>query len=84
MLAMLAAVEATPDPEAQRGALTALQRAFVTKAPAIPLFPNPAWGEYNSKRFTNWPDADDPYAPLTPNGAADSLILMTTVRPVTP
>ena len=32
-----------------------LQRLFATHFPAIPLFANPAWGAFNTKRFEGFP-----------------------------
>lgn len=78
---LLAAFEATDDPEAQRALAHALQGVFVDEAPAIPLFPTPSWGEYNGRRFTGFPDADDPYATLSPNAVPDILLVLTRVRP---
>ena len=58
-----------------------LQQVFVDELPAIPLFPAPAWGQYNDTRFVGFPNAADPYAPLTPNAAPDPLLVLTRLRP---
>ena len=44
-----------------------LQRRFALDAPAIPLYPNPSWAEYNTSRFVGFPSEDDPYADPSPN-----------------
>lgn len=79
--ALLAQFEATDDPARQHALSDALQALFVEEAPAIPLFPTPSWGEYSSRRFTGFPDADDPYATLSPNAVPDILLVLTRVRP---
>jgi len=77
---LLADLARTRDP-ARTGALVDdLQDLFVENAPAIPLFPGPAWGEFNTRQFTGFPDANDPYAPLTPNWAPQSLLVLTALR----
>jgi peptide/nickel transport system substrate-binding protein len=70
--------------EEQRALMVGVQRRFSETAPAIPLFPNPAWGESNSKRFTGFPDAAHPYARLAPHAEPDSLLVLTTLVPREP
>jgi peptide/nickel transport system substrate-binding protein len=53
-----------------------LQRQFVKYAPAIPLFPGASWGEFNTSRFTGFPDEKHPYAPLSPNMVPQSLLVL--------
>ncbi len=79
--ALLTRFEATTDPAAQRALVDDLQQVFVDALPAVPLFPAPAWGQYNDARFVGFPSAADPYAPLTPNGAPDPLLVLTRLRP---
>ena len=74
--ALLRALEETADPAEEHRLTAELQRLFVASAPAIPLFPGPLWGEYNSTRFTGFPDEHDPYAPLSPNLAPQSLLVL--------
>lgn len=66
---------ATSDLDA-RAAAFALQRRFCTLAPAIPLYPNPAWGEANTARVTGFPTPDDPYARLSPNHPPEPLLVL--------
>ena len=74
-------LEATPDFELQRELIQALQREFIQHAPAFPLFLNPSWGQYTSKRFDNFPNAENPYARLSPNHSPENLLVLTRVRP---
>ncbi len=80
--ALVAAFEGATDPTEQRRISDALQRAFVDEAPAIPLYPQPSWGEYNTRRFTGFPSAEDPFAALSPNKEPDYLLVLTSIRPV--
>jgi peptide/nickel transport system substrate-binding protein len=59
----------------------ALQSIMAESAPALPLFYNPSWGEYSTRYFTGFPTPEDPYAPLSPNSGAASLLVMTQVEP---
>jgi peptide/nickel transport system substrate-binding protein len=78
---LIAAFEREPDAAAQRQLSDELQRTFVAEAPAIPLYPQPSWGEFNSRRFVGFASAEDPYAALSPNKTPDYLLVLTTVRP---
>ncbi|MGE0325424.1 MAG: ABC transporter substrate-binding protein [Polyangiaceae bacterium] len=75
--AWLAELERTTDPKREHALYASLQRLFVAEAPALPLFPDVSWGEYNLKRFKGFPSEADPYALLTPNKAPDSLLVLT-------
>jgi len=57
-----------------------LQLLFAKHAPAIPLFPGPSWGEFNTTRITGFPSEDDPYAPLSPHREPQSLLVITQLR----
>ena len=81
MDALLTAFEQTTDREAQREIAVEMQHAFVAEAPAIPLYAGPVWGQFNRTRFENWPSAENPYAPLSPNPPYTPLFVMTQVRP---
>ncbi|XXX81602.1 ABC transporter substrate-binding protein [Sorangium sp. So ce134] len=75
------AFEAATDPADQKRILDALQMIFVEAAPVIPLFKNPSWGEYSTKRFTGFPTTENPYAKLTPNNPPEYLLVLTELRP---
>jgi peptide/nickel transport system substrate-binding protein len=80
---LLAGFEKTTDPAEQRRLSAALQRAFSDEAPAIPLYPNPSWAEYNTRRFTGFPSAADPYADASANkfDRAEVLLVLVNLEP---
>jgi len=57
-----------------------LQMLFVQNAPAVPLFPGPQWYEFNTARFTGFPDKDNPYS-IGSTYAAESILVMVEVKP---
>ena len=63
--------------------LSQLQELYVQQFPAIPLFPGPAWYEYNTTRFEGFPNAENPYAQgsFFGSGTPEQLIVMTTITP---
>ncbi len=58
----LAAYRSEPDPAKQKQYMSAVIEQFMKDTPCVPLFFNPNWFEYNTKRFVGWPSADNPYA----------------------
>ncbi|MEZ4404170.1 MAG: ABC transporter substrate-binding protein [Kofleriaceae bacterium] len=80
---LLTAFEAAAEPAEQRRLITELERTFADEAPAIPLYPNPSWGEFNTRRFTGFPSAADPYADPSPNkfDRAETLLVLTRLQP---
>jgi peptide/nickel transport system substrate-binding protein len=81
--AALVAFEQAADPVVQRRLANELQRTFVEEVPAIPLYPNPSWAEYNTRRFDGFPSAANPYADPSPNkfNRGEVLIVLTSVTP---
>jgi len=79
---LLSQFAATSDEAEQKDLANQLQAIFVENLPAIPLFPGPQWGEFNTTRFTDFPNADNPYALLSTFAWAERLITMTTIKPV--
>jgi peptide/nickel transport system substrate-binding protein len=78
----LAAIEAAIDDDAERAAVVELERLFAEHAPALPLFPGPMWGEFNSGRIDGFPHQADPYAPLSPNiDGPQPLLVLTRIAP---
>lgn len=79
----LALFERTTDPTEQHRLGIALQRIFVDEAPAIPLYPNPSWAEFNTSRVDGFPTAADPYADPSPNKMerGEILLVLTALRP---
>jgi len=81
---VLLAFEGEPDPDRQRFLAARLQRIFVENAPAIPLYPNPSWAEFNTGRFEGFPTAENPYADPSPNkfDRGEVLLVLTSLRPI--
>lgn len=79
---LLKRFEQTVDFEQQRQIAWRLQEIYLEEAPAIPIFLNPSWGEYNSTRFIGWPTAENPYVRLSTNHPPEPLIVMTRLEPV--
>lgn len=81
--ASLSAFEREPDPARQREFASELQRVFAEEAPAIPLYPNPSWAEYNTSRFGGFPSSELPYADPSPNkfDRGECLLVLTSVSP---
>ncbi|XXY45069.1 ABC transporter substrate-binding protein [Sorangium sp. So ce269] len=65
----------------QKRILDELQMLYAQNAPVLPLFKNPSWGEYNTKRFTGFPTRENPYAKLSPNNPPEYLLVLTELRP---
>ena len=83
---LIAEFEREADPAAQHRLIAALQQTFAAEAPAIPLYPNPSWGEFNTRRFTGFPSAANPYADPSPNkhDRGETLLMLTTIEPRPP
>jgi hypothetical protein len=78
---LLTAFASTADLKEQRRLASELQREFVRQAPAIPLFPGPTWGQYNTTRIVGFPSKKNPYAPLAPYKAPNQILTMVELRP---
>lgn len=79
--ALLQAFEVSTDEAELRRLSDKLQALFVESAPVIPLFPNPSWGEYSTKRFVGFPSKENPFAKLSPNNAPEYLLVLTELKP---
>jgi peptide/nickel transport system substrate-binding protein len=79
--ALLDAFERTAEPAEQARLAEALQRRFAALVPAIPLFPNPQWAAYSTRRFDGFPSPDAPYASPSPNALPSALLVLTSLRP---
>jgi peptide/nickel transport system substrate-binding protein len=79
----LAAFESAVDPADQRRLVDGLQALFSREAPAIPLYPNPSWAEYNTSRFEGFPSPDNPYCDPSPNkfDRGEVLLVLTALAP---
>ena len=54
--------EISSDEETKEMLVDRMQELFIESAPAIPLFADPTWGVYSTKRFKNFPTEKNPYA----------------------
>ncbi|HVR02355.1 MAG TPA: ABC transporter substrate-binding protein [Polyangia bacterium] len=79
--ALLARFEVTDDVTLERALVAQLESRFVELAPAIPLFPNPAWGVFSTRRFEGFPSAEHPYASLSPHREPERLLVLTALAP---
>ena len=79
----LAAFEREADSTAQHRLCAEMQRVFVAEAPAIPLYPNPSWAEYNTSRIDGFPSRENPYADASPNkfDRGECLLVLTRLAP---
>lgn len=73
---------ASTDQAEQMEIAAQLQMLFAEEAPALPLFPGPHWGEYNTMRFTDFPNEENPYAVLAGYDNPERLFALTTIKPV--
>lgn len=76
---------ATSDASQQKQFALQVAQLFAQDAPVIPMWPQPIWNDYSTKRFTGWPSADNPYAfgiPVNPPyTGGENLLVITTVKP---
>jgi peptide/nickel transport system substrate-binding protein len=79
--ALLAEFERSASPEAQREVAVKLQKHFAAVVPSIPLFPNPMWGEFSTRRFEGFPSSEHPFARLSPHAEPDALFVLTAIMP---
>ncbi|WIY53871.1 ABC transporter substrate-binding protein [Devosia sp. YIM 151766] len=62
---LIEAFAASTDEATQKEKLVELQALFSEAAPLIPLYEQPDWGLYNTRRISGFPNEANPYAPLT-------------------
>ena len=74
--------EKTSSQSAIKDIIFKMQDIFIENLPAIPLFSEPSWGEYNTTRFTNFPNEQNPYAQLSPNNVPENLLVLIELEPV--
>ena len=72
---------ANVDEADQTDLMNQIQQIFVDEFPAIVMYPGPQWGQYNSKRFTGFPDEDNPYR-SSRHTHHERLIVMNKITPV--
>lgn len=73
----------TADHEQQVQIMNQIQVEIAEDTPIVPVFNNPLWYEYNTKRFTGWYNADNPVArPVVYAGVPERLLHLLALRPV--
>jgi len=72
---LLSQFAANPDQDQQKKIVAEIEAKFSEQAPVIPLYEQPDWGLYNTNRFTGFPMADNPYAPLNLRAANTPLLV---------
>ena len=70
------------DSSVQQQALNGIQQIMVQQLPSIPLVYGATWYEYNTSRFTGWPDANNTYAVPSPYTFPDAEIVVLHLKPV--
>ncbi|OCP04249.1 MULTISPECIES: ABC transporter substrate-binding protein [unclassified Ensifer] len=68
----------TADPAKQKEAMNKAQRIVAENMPLMPVFNNPNWYQYNTKRFKGWATAENPFVnpSITRNNPARLLHLL--------
>jgi peptide/nickel transport system substrate-binding protein len=79
--ALLEQFAGTSDEAEQQEIANQLQMLYAESAPAIPLFPGPNWGEFNTMRFIDFPSEENPYALLAGYENPERLIQFVTIKP---
>ena len=75
----------TIDPAAQRQALNKVQMILAANMPYVPLYYNPIWYEYNTKRFTGWSNATTRSSgPTSSTRTPERLLHLLALEPVKP
>ena len=76
--ALLTEFTQTADPAKQKEAMNKAQRIVAENMPMMPVFNNPNWYQYNTKRFKGWATAENPFVnpSITRNNPARLLHLL--------
>ncbi len=74
--AALTTYEKSSNSAVQHQAIDTLEKAVAQNLPAIPLIYGATWYEYNTRYYTGWPTAKNPYAQPAPyNYPAEGIVL---------
>ena len=73
--AVLNAYRITSSPVEQKEAMNIVQLIMLEQTPSVPLFFNPTWFEYSTKRFVGWPSPQNAYAYPETMGMGKAIIL---------
>lgn len=61
--------------------VNALQEVMLEEVPVVPVLESVSWFQYNTKDFTGWPTADDPYALPAPYAVPDNEQVLLRLQP---
>jgi peptide/nickel transport system substrate-binding protein len=80
---LLDAYTQTVDDAKRKEILNGAQMILAEAMAVVPVYNNPLWYEYNSKRFTGWATADNPFvSPQNYDPNHDRLLHLLALRPV--
>ena len=80
--ALLEAFAVEADANKRLEIMKQLENRFLETLPAIPLFPNPSWALFSSKRYRGFPSAQNPYAGGSPNALPEAALVLLNLEPV--
>lgn len=69
------------DKARQHEIVNALQEVMLEEVPVMPVLESVSWFQYNTKDFTGWPTADDPYALPAPYATPDNEQVLLRLQP---
>ncbi|OSQ36470.1 peptide ABC transporter substrate-binding protein [Thalassospira mesophila] len=73
----------TSDMDKQKAIMTKAQRIVAENMPLLPVYNNPTWYQYNTKRFTGWSTPDKPFVnPTLSRQNHARLLHLLALRPV--
>lgn len=61
--------------------VNALQEVMLEEVPVVPVLESVSWFQYNTKDFTGWPTAEDPYALPAPYAVPDNEQVLLHLQP---
>ncbi|WP_026377740.1 MULTISPECIES: ABC transporter substrate-binding protein [Aestuariimicrobium] len=69
------------DDKRQHEIVNQLQEVMLSQVPVIPVLESVSWFQYNTKDFTGWPTAEDPYALPAPYAVPDVEQVLLKLKP---
>jgi peptide/nickel transport system substrate-binding protein len=74
--AMLAKLAAAPTVAEQQATVAPIEEYVAANLPIIPTTFGVAFDEYNTSKFTGWPDANNPYESGSPNTPTNEVVIL--------
>jgi len=81
--ALLDEYQKTADPKKQAEAIHGIQAIVADNLPIIPVYNNPLWYEYSTKRFTGWASKENPWIDPTSYSDHYRVLQLLSLKPVT-